>query len=208
MHALLSCFLLFLLTLVSATPLFDTLVTHEERSSVPTGFIKSGAAPPDDLLTLRIALAQGDMKGLEDALYDASTPGSSNYGKHLSKAEVSSCMNLVLLCQSYSYRPSFAVLTYLLAQVEALVRPSALTTFLVNEWLFLNGVQPSVISPAGDWLSITVPVSKANSLFGADFQVFTHNTTGKESIRTMNYKLPQNLKEHVQFVHPTTTCVS
>jgi hypothetical protein len=47
------------------------------------------------MLNLKIALTQSDLSGLEKALYDVSTPSSPNYGKHLSKEEVSDASQLL-----------------------------------------------------------------------------------------------------------------
>lgn len=55
---------------------------------LPEGFAHQGAAPADQTIPLRIALKQADIAGLEAKLYDVSTPGSANYGNHLSKEEV------------------------------------------------------------------------------------------------------------------------
>ena len=66
----------------------DTLRVHERRAEVPQGFAYVAKAAPDAMLDLRLALVQGDPKGLEAALYDVSTPGNANYRKHLSKAQV------------------------------------------------------------------------------------------------------------------------
>ncbi len=67
----------------------DELHVHERRSDVPNGFKYLGKADPDALLSLRIAVVPSNPAGLEAALYDVSTPGSKNYRKHLTKAEVS-----------------------------------------------------------------------------------------------------------------------
>lgn len=93
-------------------------------------------------------------------------------------------------------------------QVEAFVAPSSDTTSAVNEWLSANGLKASPISPAGDILSFSIPVSQANTLFDAAFSVFTHEATGKQAIRTLSYSLPSVLTNHIQFVHPTTACGS
>ena len=61
---------------------------HERRADVPKGFAYRGRASPNTTLDLRIALVQSNRTGLETALYDVSTPGSSNYRKHLSKSQV------------------------------------------------------------------------------------------------------------------------
>ncbi|KAJ7149040.1 hypothetical protein C8R43DRAFT_509581 [Mycena crocata] len=36
-----------------------------------------------------------------------------------------------------------------------------------------NGVDSATLTPAGDWISFTVPVSKANQMLKAEFSVFT-----------------------------------
>lgn len=77
-----------LVAAVSANPAFRNLIVHEQRVAAPEGFVSKGAAPADQLLDMRIALVQGDMSTLEKRLYEVSTPGSSQYGKHLSKEEV------------------------------------------------------------------------------------------------------------------------
>ncbi|KAF8502565.1 hypothetical protein JB92DRAFT_2972837 [Gautieria morchelliformis] len=64
------------------------LVVHEQIDSAPNGFLHTGPASDSTALNLRIALVYNDMAGLEKALYDVSTPSSSLYGQHWSKAEV------------------------------------------------------------------------------------------------------------------------
>lgn len=58
------------------------------RSAPPEGFAYQGAPPTGSSISLRVALAQADTAGLENALNDVSTPNSANFRKHLSKAEV------------------------------------------------------------------------------------------------------------------------
>jgi len=151
------------------------LVVLERRQSVPEGFVKNAAAPPTTNLDLRIALVSKDMAGLEKALFDVSTPSSNLYGKHLTKTEV-----------------------------EAFVTPSSETTAALNQWLSANGLAASPISPSGNMLGLSIPVSKANELFAADFSVFTHQATGEQSIRTLSFSIPSGLTSHIEFVHPTT----
>ena len=75
----------------------------------------------------------------------------------------------------------------------------------MNAWLSENGLEAVPISPAGDWLSISVPVSKANDLFDTEFSVFTHTESGHESIRTLAYSIPADLTPHLRLVHPTVS---
>ena len=76
----------------------------------------------------------------------------------------------------------------------------------VNAWLKEHGLSATPITPAGDWLMIDVPVSKANELFETEFSVYTHGDTGKQAIRTLSYSIPADLVGHLDLVHPTVTC--
>ncbi|KAF7985673.1 hypothetical protein HWV62_2219 [Athelia sp. TMB] len=151
------------------------MIVRASRSAVPSGFELVAAAPADQTIPLRLALVQNNISGLEKALYDVSTPGSANYGNHLSKEEV-----------------------------EGYVRPSQASIDAVNAYLKANGLSSTTLSPAGDWIGIQVPVSKANEMFNAEFAVFNHKQTGDQTIRTLSYSIPSALQEHLDFVHPTT----
>ncbi|KAJ7813928.1 subtilisin-like protein [Mycena olivaceomarginata] len=70
-----------------------------------------------------------------------------------------------------------------------------------------NGLVPTVISPNQDWVSITLPVSKANKLFAAEFDVFTHPSLKDSITRTLSVSLPSELVGHVDVIHPTTAFV-
>ncbi|KAF7376342.1 Subtilisin-like protein [Mycena sanguinolenta] len=164
------------LTLVSAKPLVETLVVHERRDTVPAGFVNSGAAPASNVLNLRINLAQNNLAGLESALMAAAVPSSPSYGQWLSKEDV-----------------------------ESFARPSDETTAAVSQWLSDNGVDSTPVSTAGDWISIAVPVSKANKLLNADFSVFTHEASGQQSVRALEYSIPASLQAHIKVVTPTTS---
>jgi hypothetical protein len=62
-------------------------VLVERRDSPPPGFSRIGSAPANDVLNMRLALAQGNIEGLHDTVYEISTPGSSRYGQYLTAAE-------------------------------------------------------------------------------------------------------------------------
>jgi hypothetical protein len=64
------------------------------RDNTPPGFSLIGSPPADEVLTLRLALAQSNIQGLQDAVYDISTPGGPRYGQYLTQAEV---INYVLI---------------------------------------------------------------------------------------------------------------
>ncbi|PSR87075.1 hypothetical protein PHLCEN_2v5245 [Hermanssonia centrifuga] len=149
---------------------------HESREEVPKGFVQQGAAPPDTVLNMRIALTQNDIDGLHEALMDVSTPSSPLYGQHLSKSKV-----------------------------EAFVAPSEDAVQAVNAWFSENSISVTTISPAGDWMAFEIPVSKANEILDTKFMVFQHTESGEQTIRTLAYSIPSDLRSHIQLVHPTIT---
>ena len=88
--------------------------------------------------------------------------------------------------------------------MEKFVAPSQDTVDAVNAFLKENGLTAKTLSPAGDWLGFETTVGKANELFDADYQVFTHSATGARTVRTLEYSLPAELSGHLEVVHPTT----
>ncbi|KAF8198253.1 family S53 protease-like protein [Mycena galopus ATCC 62051] len=146
-----------------------------ERTTVPRGFVSLGAAPADKLLTLRIALTSNNLSGLEAKATSLSSPGSPDFRQWLSQDEV-----------------------------KAFVQPSEETISAFNAFASANSLQPTVISPNGDWVSITLSVSQANQLFGAQFQDFTHPSLDNAITRTVSVSLPPDLVGHIDAVHPTT----
>ena len=63
-------------------------------------------------------------------------------------------------------------------EVESYVKPTTDTLNAVNVWLSSEGISFTTTSPAGDWLSISIPVSKANEIFDTEFGLYTDNKTG------------------------------
>ncbi|KAJ7775391.1 subtilisin-like protein [Mycena metata] len=151
------------------------LVLHEQRRSAPPGFTSQGPAADTHTITLRFALASNNLPGLQEKLLDISTPGSANFRQWLTQDEV-----------------------------KSFVAPSTDALNAFNAFTSANGLKSSVISPYGEWVSVTLPVSKANQLFGAKFTNFTHTDLPAPIIRTLSVSLPSQLANFVQVVHPTT----
>jgi tripeptidyl-peptidase-1 len=92
-------------------------------------------------------------------------------------------------------------------QVAVLVAPHPDALGLVGSWLAHQGLPNSSISidHGGSWLILSgVPVSQADALLGASYQLYRHNETGEVVLRTISYALPEALHEHVRTVAPTT----
>ncbi|KAJ7266463.1 family S53 protease-like protein [Mycena haematopus] len=170
--------LLTLLSVVVATSA-ASMVLHEQRTAAPGGFVRVGAAPASEMITLRVALTSNNVAGLEEQLRSIATPGSSNFRQWLSMDDVK---------------------TY--------AQPSAETVSAFNAFASANDLTPTVISPNGDWVSITLAVSKANTLFAAEFEHFTHPSLNGPITRTLSVSLPSELVGHVDVLHPTTAFVA
>ncbi|KAJ7302738.1 subtilisin-like protein [Mycena albidolilacea] len=151
------------------------LVLHEQRRSAPPGFTSQGPAADSHTITLRFALASNNLPGLQEKLLDISTPGRAEFRQWLSQDEV-----------------------------KSFVAPSTDAVNAFNAFTSANGLKSSVTSPYGEWVSVSLPVSKANQLFGAKFTNFTHADLPAPIIRTLSVSLPSELANFVQVVHPTT----
>lgn len=73
------------------------------------------------------------------------------------------------------------------------------------DWLSSHAIEATPMTPAGDWLKIDVPVSKAEELFNTEFSTYRHIESGKESVRTLQYSVPADLESLIKAVHPTTS---
>ncbi|KAI0059675.1 tripeptidyl peptidase A [Artomyces pyxidatus] len=143
----------------------------------PDGWVNLGAAPAGHIIPLRIALPQANFSALEEHLYAVSDPAHKRYGAHLSKAEV-----------------------------EALVAPHPDSVSAVDTWLSEHGIPNSACtrSPAGDWVSVRVPVALAESMLNTTFYKWKHVEDDVELVRTTKYSLPEHLHAHIELVQPTT----
>ncbi|KAJ7202845.1 family S53 protease-like protein [Mycena pura] len=171
-----SIFFLSLLSLAVASPaLRSNFLLHDKREQIPSSFTRVGPAPADTTIKLRIGLFSKDIAGLEDTLYAVSTPGSARYGQHLS-----------------------------LEQAKAFMEPTTDSVNAVTTWLASHDLKPTVASPYGEWLTVEVPVSKANEMLNANYETFTHTESGLQITRTLEYSLPADLHASVEAIHPAT----
>jgi tripeptidyl-peptidase I len=159
-----------------------------------------GRAPSTHVIQLRIALPQPRFPELEWHLAEISDPFHERYGEHLSKEEV-----------------------------EELVAPHPSSLDAVREWLASHGIRSEAChqSPAGDWVTVHVPVAQAEEMLGTvcrgclmaasyfklkyprvlwyqEFGVWKHDEDGDVLVRTTEYSLPALLDQHVELIQPTT----
>ncbi|KAH8978301.1 subtilisin-like protein [Lactarius deliciosus] len=161
------------------TPPWDDLRVKHTWGAVPPNWESLGHPSAGTTIDLHFALKPDHENAVIDALYEVSDPKSPKYGAHLSKE-----------------------------QVAQLVAPHTGSLELINSWLEHHGVPSSTISMThgSSWLTLTdVPVSQANELLGASYQLYRPTGTNDSIIlRTVGYALPAVLHAHVQTVVPTT----
>ncbi|KAJ7362345.1 subtilisin-like protein [Mycena albidolilacea] len=162
----------------SSTVDLGPMIVHESVAALPTAFAHVSAVSPDEEITLRIALAQSDIVGLQDRTYAVSDPANALYGQHLTTEGVAE-----------------------------FVRPPPAASSAVFTWLAAHGLTPTSVSPFNDILQVTLPVREANALLAADFRTFTHVASGTRSVRTLSYAVPAAMQAHIRFVHPTVAFV-
>ncbi|KIJ54289.1 hypothetical protein M422DRAFT_201377 [Sphaerobolus stellatus SS14] len=155
----------------------DAFQLKHSWAEIPNGWEMHSIPPPDHLIDLRIGLKESKIDELIGHLYEVSDPAHPRYGNHLSKEEV-----------------------------DALVAPHPETVDAVEEWLRSHDIDPSACdrTTAGDWLHVTVPVSKAEAMLNAKYQVFRHKVSGDYSARTLSWSLPRKVHSHIDVIEPTT----
>ncbi|KAK7062125.1 Tripeptidyl-peptidase sed3 [Favolaschia claudopus] len=175
---LLSLYLLTAISFAVAADLVPRNLTLQVKEDVkpPRGWARLRRAHPSGNIRLRIALYQQDFAGLENSLYNISDPDHAHYGAHLS-----------------------------IEDIAKFVAPHPMTLTLVDEWLASHGINESDIvrSPAKDWITLTLPVSRAERILGTEYYQWQH-TDGDILVRATAYSLPQYLHGHIELIQPTT----
>ncbi|KAF9057841.1 tripeptidyl peptidase A [Panaeolus papilionaceus] len=161
---------------VAAAPRFDAFAV-KETVHVPRGWTRYAEPSADHNVVLQIGLPQPNFNLVEQHLWEISDPDHERYGQHLSKEEA-----------------------------EALVRPPPESSKAVHEWLASAGVHPKNIksSPAGDWITINVPVHQAEKMLDTKYYIWTHDTSKDALVRTTKYSLPSHMHNHIDLIQPTT----
>ncbi|KAH9052956.1 subtilisin-like protein [Lactarius deliciosus] len=159
-------------------PNWNDIHTKHRWNAIPGKWESIGQPPVGTTIDLCFALKPHREHALTDVIYEVSNPKHPKYGAYLSKD-----------------------------QVVKLVAPHPHTLNLVEAWLAHHGVPTSNVSTShgGNWLTVTgMPVSKANDLLGASYQLYRYAGTNETILRTVGYALPTALHVHVQTVAPTT----
>jgi tripeptidyl-peptidase I len=127
-------------------------LTLRQTVTPPHGWTRLGRAPGTHVLQLRIALPQPHFPELERLLAEISDPSHPSYGEHLSKEAA-----------------------------EELVAPDPSSLDTVRAWLAGHGIQwegeDCRRSPAGDWVTVHVPVALAEKMLSTVSPCSTRTTS-------------------------------
>ena len=125
---------------------------------------------------MTIALAQSNLESGAQYLNDISNPNSPNFGKHWTSQQV---------------KDAFA--------------PSDETTSAVQAWLADAGINEDkvTLSHSGGFLKFDATVKEAEGLLQTNYHVYQNKKSGQEHVGCDDFKLPSNLREHVDFIRPT-----
>ncbi|OAA58668.1 tripeptidyl-peptidase 1 precursor [Cordyceps fumosorosea ARSEF 2679] len=88
------------------------------------------------------------------------------------------------------------------AEVDALTAPTKETVDSVTKWLSSHGVDAGQVESG--FLTISVSIDQAQKMLNTDYGVYTHATTGRETVRTTSYSLPKDVHPAIEMVQPTT----
>lgn len=168
-----TCFLVAIVFALSSTASAQYVVHEERHGSLDASSFRH-RVKPDTILPLRIALKQNAVgeAQAEGWLMAVSDPDSPDFGNYWTQEDV----------------------------IEAF-KPSEDSSTAVRNWLSSNGIDHATVSDNKQWLAFGIPARDAESLLQTEyFETVTAN--GGVEISCDRYMLPQELREHIDFVKP------
>ncbi|KAH9025804.1 subtilisin-like protein [Lactarius hengduanensis] len=145
---------------------WNEMRTKHSWSTIPSTWEILSSPPAGTTIDLCVALEPQRENALIEVLHEVSDPTHPKYGAHLSRE-----------------------------QVAELIAPGPDTLELVHSWLGHHRVPSESVSAShgGSSLTLTgVPISQANNLLSASYQLYRHLETNETIIRTIGYSLPAN----------------
>ncbi|KAK3720454.1 hypothetical protein LTR37_003867 [Vermiconidia calcicola] len=133
-------------------------------------------ASQNENIHLQIGLKQRNEGVVEQHLIEISDPNHARYGQHLSVDEI-----------------------------HDIISPSADTITLVHAWLLDHNIHDAAFSPSKDWVSVVIPIGKAEKLLQTSYKEFKHDEDGSTLSRAPEWSLPLHLHDHIDVVQPTTS---
>ncbi|PGH03274.1 tripeptidyl-peptidase I [Blastomyces parvus] len=147
----------------------------ERLASVPLGWTKQEAPPPNTLIQFRLAVTQENGWLFEQAVLDLSTPGHPTYGQYMKRD-----------------------------QIRQFLKPLPQVSESILSWLEQGGVSKPVIADHGNWVNFKISVAQAEKLLQTKFFYFSNSARGTRIIRTLEYCVPPEIFPYVHMIQPTT----
>jgi subtilase family serine protease len=146
---------------------------HTASLASRSDLAEQSSVPHDHIHDVILVVQQRNMQELTRQLHDISDPTSQNYGRHLSKEQVTS----------------------LTRNVESL---DAIVSYLRS-----NGASTVSQSSSGDFINAKAPIAVWEKMFNTKFYALNPNRGGKTDrtfVRAESYSIPEELNSHVQGV--------
>jgi subtilase family serine protease len=146
---------------------------HTTNLASRSDLAEQSSVPHDHIHNVVFVVQQKNMQELTRQLHDISDPASLNYGKHLSKDQV----------------------TRLTRNAESLD--------VIVSYLQSNGASAVSQSSSGDFINAKAPIAVWERMFDTKFYSFNANRGGRTDrafVRAGSYSIPEELNSHVQGV--------
>ena len=160
--------------LAGPVPDHGPITLFHELKEIPSAWTSKGAAHPTVMIRAQIGLNQPNIHVLQEELLDISNPKSRNYGNWLSKEEI-----------------------------HAITAPPKENIAAVKTWLQSNGIV-DIDQPSPDWIELSVPVSKMESLLDTKYEMFHNKRYDTMIPRTSKFSVPKSLHGIIDLITPTT----
>lgn len=168
-----SLFLILPLVVAQSLACRNSLQAVENLEFIPAPWVQSRPASADHSFQISIALQRN--QHIEETLYNISTPGHSQYGKHLTRLEA-----------------------------QTLLSPDVDSHSSIMEWLKQSSISTEHIKNDAHWIRFNTTVETANKMLDAHFTWYKHPQSKMEVLRTMRYSVPTALHSRISLVYPTT----
>ncbi|KAL3420668.1 Pro-kumamolisin [Phlyctema vagabunda] len=87
-------------------------------------------------------------------------------------------------------------------ELRDLLKPTERTSTTVTNWLKSSNI--TAIQDDSDWILFRTTVGNANKLLDTEFGWYLNEEANQKVLRTLAYSVPESVKEHINFVQPTT----
>ena len=90
------------------------------------------------------------------------------------------------------------------AEVNELVKPGDETKTSVEVWLHGHGIHQFFYNPAGNWVTVALPVI-IEYLLDTKYHIFGHEEDEEVIIRALEWSIPLHLHDHIDAIQPTNS---